>query len=208
MLEKLFRSNAEVKVLGVVLFRDGLHLREIARAAGVSPPEAKRELDSLVSLGVLVREKKGNLCVYSKNEASSILSALVDLYSKTEGAAALVKKALERVERVAKPREPRGGKAVKYAFVYGGFAKQTFGEKSDVDVLVVGDVDEEELASALFEAQKKVGLPINFILWSERDFFKKLREKSSFVKSLARGKRIWLSGDENEFKRLVKKAVG
>lgn len=40
-LELLLRSTAEAKVNRVVLFSDGLHLREIARRAGISSFEAK-----------------------------------------------------------------------------------------------------------------------------------------------------------------------
>ena len=51
MLEKLLHGKAEVNLLGVVIFIDGLHLREIARKVGISSSEAKRELDILVSAG-------------------------------------------------------------------------------------------------------------------------------------------------------------
>ena len=44
MLNLILRSKAEVKVLSVILFQDGLHLREIARQANISPFEARREI--------------------------------------------------------------------------------------------------------------------------------------------------------------------
>ena len=53
MLETLLYSKAEVDVLGIVLFEDGLHLREIARRAKRPAPQAMRELNRLVRAGLL-----------------------------------------------------------------------------------------------------------------------------------------------------------
>lgn len=195
MTNLLFGSRARVGVLNVVLFSDGLHLREIGRRAGVSPSEAKRELDALVSLGILVKEKVGNVLVFRKNAESPILEELTSIFLKTEGGPALIARALKRFEG-----------QLEFAFVFGSLANGSFSEKSDVDVLVVGRVSEDELASVLFEVQKKLSMPVNFILWSENDFSVKLKQKSSFVKNVAEGKRIWLAGDEREFERLVEKA--
>jgi len=203
LLEVLLRSKAEVRVLGVVLFSDGLHLREIARAARVSPSEAKRELDSLSTLGVLRREKKGGLSFYEKNELSPILPELTSLYLKTEGAVATVKTAVEGVLK-----KKGFENSVEFAFVYGSYANRSFTEKSDLDLLVVGGIAEEELANALLKAQEKIGRPINFVLWSEKDFLQKLREKTSFIKNVTNGDKIWVWGDENGFKRIVKKTLG
>ncbi len=85
MLEKLFRSKAEVKVLGIVLFEDGLHLREIARRAAVSPYEAKKELDNLIALGILIKEKQGNQLLFRSYPSCPFLEDLRSIYRKTEG---------------------------------------------------------------------------------------------------------------------------
>lgn len=187
------RSNAEVNVLGVVLFSENLHLREISRRAGVSPPEAKRELDNLLSLGVLRKEAKGNLSLFRLNRGCPFLKELTGLYLKTDGLFEQVKDAVSSV----------GG--VKYAFIYGSFARDDFNEASDVDVFVVGAADDDELSKAFLNVQKKTGREINYILWSEKDLKKKLAERKGFVKSVVRGKKIWLCGDENEFVGIVEK---
>jgi len=82
MLERLFKSGAEVKVLGVILFEDGLHLREIARRSNLSSYETKRELDNLTEIGILNKEKKGNLALFFQNKDCPILKDLKNLYLK------------------------------------------------------------------------------------------------------------------------------
>ncbi|MFQ5406196.1 MAG: nucleotidyltransferase domain-containing protein [Candidatus Micrarchaeia archaeon] len=180
-------------MLGVVLSADGLHLREIARRAKVSAPEAKRELENLTELGVLSMVRKGNLCVYFLRENCPFLGELTGLYFKTEGVVSALKTAFEKIQ------------GIKYAFVFGSFASGKIRQKSDVDVLTIGNANEEEISKVCFKIQKKSGWEINCISWTQKDFEEKLKSKSAFLLSLKKKKRLWLVGDEIEFKRLVAK---
>ncbi len=196
MLERLFRSKAEVAVLNIVLFTDDLHLREIARRAGVSSYEAKKELDNLVQLGILLSEKKGNQVFFRANEKCTFLEDLRNLFSKTEGIIVKIRERLRKLE------------GIKYCFIFGSAAAGRISEKSDIDLLVVGEVTEEKLASEILELQEKTKREINFILWTERDFNKKLKEKSTFLGNITKKKVVWISGDYDEFVGLVEEAYG
>jgi predicted nucleotidyltransferase len=192
MLEKLLRSNAEVKVLGVVLFSDGLHLREIARRAGVSSSEAKRELGILASAGVLRAEKKGNLSLFYLEESCPFLQELKGLYSKTEGVFAQLKKALEKI------------KGIEYAFVYGSFARGEYGEKSDVDLMVVGKPGMDVLHRGIMGAEGKLGREVNYSVYPSEEFHRKAT-LSGFLREIIAGKKIFVVGLEDEFKRTAAK---
>ena len=196
MLERLFKSKSEVAVLNVALFTDDLHLREIARRANVSSFEAKRELDNLVFLGILNKEKKGNQLFFSKNKNCSFLQDIINLFEKTEGIVVRISKALVNE------------KEVHYALIFGSTAQNKTSEKSDVDVLVIGNIDENEISSVFFEIQKKVKREINFILWSDVDFSKKLKQKSTFLKNIAENSYTWIRGDKDEFSRVIKQTYG
>jgi len=194
MLERLMRSSAEVSVLGVVLFEDGLYLREISRKARVSSSETKRELDNLVSIGVLDAEKKGKQVFFYLNPSCHFLKELKQLYLKTEGIAAELKHASEQL------------KGIKYAFIFGSVAGERERRRSDVDLMVIGDVSEEKFAAEMMKVQQTFSREINFILWSESDFNRKLLRKTGFLKNIYERKKVWLFGDENEFGRIVKEA--
>lgn len=84
MLERLFRSKAEVGILNVVLFTEGLHLREIARRAAVPSSHAKKELDNLVGLGLLFSERKGNLLLFYTNRRCAYLEDLRNVFIKAK----------------------------------------------------------------------------------------------------------------------------
>ncbi|MBD3389327.1 helix-turn-helix domain-containing protein [Candidatus Micrarchaeota archaeon] len=190
MLEKLLRSNAEVKILGVVLFADGLHLREIARQAGVSPSEAKRELDTLVSTGVLKTEKKGNLALFHQNESCPFLAELKGLYLKTEGVFAQLREGLS------------GLKGVEFAFVYGSFARGDERGTSDIDLMVVGKPDTGGIHKRIMKIEGKMGREINYSIYSLREIQRKAT-LSGFIKELIAGKKVFVVGLENEFERFA-----
>lgn len=193
MLERLLKSKTEVKVLSVVLFHDGMHLREIARWADISPPQAKKELDSLIGMGVLLKEEKGNLRLYRKKPDCPFLKELVGLYLKTDGVVAMLAKAFGKI------------KGIRYAFIYGSFASGKFTERSDVDVMIVSDIGDGIFSDACFGVQRKTGREVNWVHWTEKEFGGKLEDGGGFVKSVMRGKKIWLAGDEDGFARAVEK---
>ncbi|MEX2725593.1 MAG: nucleotidyltransferase family protein [Candidatus Freyarchaeota archaeon] len=171
-------------------------MREIARRAGASPSETKKELDNLVHLGVLRKHRRGNQLLFAVNTQCPFLSELRSFYIKTDGVAEQLRKTLSKKY------------GVKYAFIFGSLAAGSFSQKSDVDILIIGSIDEEEIARDTSHLQKITGREINWVLWSERDFASKLKEKGSFITSVLRGKRIWLKGDESEFERITSKATG
>lgn len=190
MLERLLRSNAEIKILGVVLFADGLHLREIARRAGISSSEAKRELDILVSTGILKARRKGNLALFHQNESCPFLAELKGLYLKTEGVFAQLKEGLS------------GIKEIEFAFVYGSFARGDEKETSDIDLMIVGKPDMEKMHKRIMELEGKMGREINYSVYPLREIHRKAT-LSGFIREVIAGKKIFVLGFEDEFKRAV-----
>ncbi len=193
MLEKLLRSKDEVKILGIALFQDGLHLREIARRAGISAPQARRELSSLVEIGLLKGERKGNMLIFSRNLKSPIFPSVRELYLRTEGIFEKMKGILGKLE------------GVKYAFVFGSMALGKERSASDIDLMVIGEVDGDLLAREIFGLQKGFSREINFICWNEKDLREKIKSKSPFLKNVLRGRLAWLAGDKDGFARAVEK---
>jgi predicted nucleotidyltransferase len=190
MLERLFRSRAEVKVLGVVLFEDGLHLREIARRAAVSPCEAKKELENLLVLGVLTKEKRGNQLLFRSDQSCPFLEDLRNIYRKTEGVFQELKKAIAAPD-------------IKYAFIFGSMASGVMRPASDIDLMVIGAIDENDLSARIFPIQKRNRRAINFILWRISDLKEKARTNSTFLKNIMKKDMVWLGGDRDEFIRIA-----
>jgi len=152
-----------------------------------------KEEKNLTSLGIVNEDKRGRVTLVSVNKKLPYFSELKGLIAKTAGLAELTRSALSEL------------KGVKYALVYGSFARGEESESSDVDILIVGNVDEEQILKAISRIEERAGREINYILWSEHDFKKRAKGRHNLLADIAREPVIMLIGEESEFRRTAKK---
>ena len=115
------------------------------------------------------------------------------LITKTTGLGDLIRDALSDL----------GG--IRYALIYGSFASGKEMESSDVDLLVIGNLNEENLLKAVSKVEKDLGREINYILWSSEEFSKRAESRHHLLVDIARNPVIMLVGDEDEFRRAAEK---
>jgi len=135
------------------------YLRELARLAGTSAGTAQRELRSLERVGLVQSHRRGRQIFYQANRGSPIFDPLRTLLEKTLGAPDLLRAALA-------PLADR----IRYAGIYGSLAAGTLGPSSDIDVLVVGNVEFSEVTDALASAEEKLGRPVSPRVYSAAEF--------------------------------------
>jgi predicted nucleotidyltransferase/DNA-binding HxlR family transcriptional regulator len=171
------------------------YYRQITRQVhGVSAGTLQRELDTLTQAGLIARSSVGNQVFYQANRNSPIFGELRAILSKTVGVFHLLRSALE-------PLEDR----IVAAFVYGSVAKQQETAESDVDVMVVGRVDLDDVLEHLATVETQLARPINPTVYSISEFVSKLTAGNHFVTSVVRGPKIFLIGDEDELGRIGRK---
>lgn len=188
MLERLLKSNTMVKILGLLIVSGPLHLREIARKVDVTPIYVGKELKNLEALGLVLNERVGNLSMWEINKGSALYPEIKSLFMKTE----MLGETLAGIFK---------GEGVKFALIYGSFARGTEGAKSDIDLFVVGKVDEKKFIQAVSEAEKKTGREISYIIWNEEEFRKNSLERHHLLLNILRNPIIWIKGEESEFRR-------
>ena len=175
------------RVLETLVFaQTPLHLREIARRCGLQPIEVSRLLDKYCKAKIVVREKMGNLVLFSLNRSSQEGGLLENLIEKTRGVIPSLHEALAREKKI------------ELAFVYGSFATQEEGVKSDVDLLVVTSLDWSAVAGLVTGVESNCGREINYIVYSPQEFERK--KKTPFLSRVLLGEKIMLVGnleDEN-----------
>lgn len=174
-------------VLGALLLRPdvSLHVHELARLTGASPGSLHRDLRAMAQLGLLVRQEVGRQVHYRANVDSPIFTELAALLRKTAGLADVLREVLA----------PLAGQ-IDRAFVYGSMARGTEHAHSDVDVMIVGDVDFGDAVVALAPAQEKLRREINPTVLTISEFDKKLKQRDGFVSQVWKGPKLWLIGDE------------
>jgi predicted nucleotidyltransferase len=188
VLKRLFSSGLRVKVLSHFFLHPGesAYVREVAGALGESPGTVTRELTNLQGAGVLRSEKIGNQRHYSLDEACPILEDLRSMFLKTTGAGDGLRKALAGLD------------SVELAFIYGSFAKGDAHGKSDIDLMVVGDVGDRELAPAVSRVEKRLHREINYPAYTRAEAVKRLGKKGDFIHEVFSGPRIVLIGKADD----------
>lgn len=188
VLKRLFSSGLRVKVLSHFFLHPGesAYVRELAGALGESPGTVTRELTNLQEAGVLRSEKIGNQRHYSLDATCLILDDLRGVFLKTTGAGDGLRKALAELE------------GVEVAFIYGSFAKGDAHGKSDIDLMVVGDVGDRELAPVVARVEKRLRREINYTTYTRAEAAKRLGQKGDFIHEVLSGPRIVLIGKTDD----------
>ena len=188
MLDALF-SETRQQVLSLFLVRpeERYHLREVARRTGKAVGTIQAELASLEQAGILTKTVSGNRTYYQADSKCAIYPELRRIILKTVGLVDVLRQRLS----------PLSGK-ITAAFVYGSMASGEAGPQSDVDLMVVGDVDDMELHAAVSEAEEALGRTVNYTHMSAGEFKERRAEEEGFVPRLLSGQRLAILGDTDE----------
>jgi len=192
-LSKLLFGQSRRSILALLYGHadEQFYLREIARRAGTGIGATQRELGQLTEAGLLHRLRRGNQVYYGANRENPIFQELKSILAKTSGIRDIL---LEGLARLAD--------RVKLAFVYGSIARGEEKASSDVDLMVVGSVSFKDVVAALSEIERKLGREVNPTVFGLREFHEKLAAKNHFLSTVAKEKKLFVIGDEREFRRL------
>lgn len=187
VLTKLF-SSTRAELLGLFFNNpdDRFYLREIARHIGKDAAGIKRELDNLVKIGLLGREKRGVQKYYFANKNSPIFSEMKGLIFKTTGVQGAMKASLSRL------------KGVKAAFIYGSYAKGSEKEDSNINLMVIGQANITELNDMVMALEEKLKRDIDYLVFDDLEYRKRKESRDPFIREIVRGKKIFLVGREDE----------
>ncbi len=193
MLKKLFTSSTRVKLLKLFFMNREreFYLRELSRITGENPNSIKRELKNLKSIGLITERKRGNQKLYRVNKLSPIHEELRKIVLKTVGIGEVLRENLVKF-------------GVKFALIYGSFAQGEEVKDSDIDLLIIGDVDEEELIKIIKKLEEELSREINYILWNRKEFRKRIKEKHHLLMDVIEKPFIMIIGDADEFRSAVK----
>jgi len=156
------------------------HARELARELGRAPQVVGRELDRLERAGILTSQRIGRARRYRIDGRSPIASEVRALVQKTLGVEARLRSALASVP------------GVEEAFLFGSYARGDDRATSDLDLLVVGAVDQVALSEQLVEVEQELGRDVNVVSYA-RDELDRLHESGDrFIAEVLAGPRVRL----------------
>lgn len=184
-------------VLALLLGRpdERFYLREILRAVGGGTGAVQRELKRLVDAGLVERERDGVQVYFSANREAAIFPELQSIVQKTAGVADVLRTSLAPVLR---------GDRVTVAFVYGSVARGRQTARSDVDLMVVGDVTLADLVPLIRVAERKLGREVNPSIYPVAEFRAGLKRGAPFLKRVLAEPKLFVEGAERELERLAR----
>lgn len=174
---KLFFSNPD----------ELYYVREITREIKEEINAVRRELDRMLSVGMLKSEQRGNRLYYTVNTRYLYYQELQQMVVKSTG---LGKKLRKNQRKLG---------AVSFVMFSGRFVRRLSPRQGDVDILVIGDVVLPELSLLIKEEEQVLKREINYAVFSDEEFeFRKTR-RDPFVMDVLYGTRVMVIGSEDEF---------
>ena len=167
------------------------YLSDLANHLEVTVSSLQREMASLLSSGILESKRNGNRVYYRANKTCPVFQELQGLFVKTSGIRDIIYDLLSKHV-----------KQIKFAFIYGSIARGEEISKSDVDVMVIGDVSLADFGKKLSKVEDRLKREVNPTIYSEADFKKKIKD-NHFLKEVVRDKKIFIIGSDEKFKALV-----
>lgn len=182
------------QVLALLLLRpdERFHVRELERLTGISAGSLHRELKAMSEAGLLIREQQGNQVLYQADRSCSIFEELASIFRKTVGLGSELTTALEPISD-----------GIDVAFVFGSMASGKQHAKSDLDICVLGEVELLDVVKATGSVQERLRREINPVVMSAKQFASDLAHHERFAERLAAEPKIFVVGDENEFRKLT-----
>lgn len=189
MSEVLGRSATARRVLDLLVSAPGqeIHTREIARRVDADPHATQLALDHLLQAGALTSRRVGNLRLWSVNRESDRVAAIRGLLRREGRVAQLLSDGLE---------DMRG---VRFGVIFGSFASGVDDVSSDIDVLLVGEVNWDRLARLGDTVSDHIRRQVNFVVWSADELGHLKAGQRRLLESIVSHPRILVKGTENEF---------
>ena len=169
------------------------YLRELGRIIGKQPGIFQKDINTLANKGILISEYQANSRFFKINKSYPLYFEFKSIFFKTVGIKAQLEKVFKKI------------KNTKIAFIFGSFASGKEDTYSDVDLMLMGNPDEDILISKISSIEKKIGREINYNIFSVEDFKKGLKGNEVFLEEILENPKIFIVGNENELEKIIGK---
>lgn len=190
---KMFNFKKNQILILELFFKDpekSYYFGEIGVLLNKKPGVFQKAIEALVKDNILLSEYMANSRFFKLNKNYPLYEELKSIYFKTLGAAGKLKEIFSKV------------KNVKIVFIFGSFAKKREDSFSDIDLMIIGNPDEDDFFTKISDLEKKINREINYHIFSEADWQKNVKEKKSFILSILNNPKIFILGNEDELRRI------
>ena len=165
------RSRIKNKILGY-FFLNGerkAYVNELARFFESDPKNVYRALILLEKEDILRSEFRGKERYFFSNRENPLYNTYKNLFLKTAGLEFVLRERLKNIRRLSE------------VYIFGSYAQNNLSEKSDIDILMVGEHNSLEAQKILYKIQKESGREINAVHIKPGDLEKKKKSGDQFI---------------------------
>lgn len=151
----IFRSERQAALLAALYLHPAQEftLSELARSLEMSVGTVHAEVERLTAAGLLLDRRVGRNRLVRANTDSRASRALTELLTISFGPRTIIAEELAGLDGVDR------------VVVYGSWARRYRGEAgnepADVDVMVIGSPDRDQVYDAAERAERRLGIPVN-----------------------------------------------
>lgn len=183
----IFRSGEQARLLQQIYLWPAQQwtFQELVQG-GASPATVDRELAILVEAGMVAVERVGRTRIFNAQTDSPLYRPLHQLLERTLGVEVLLRRALQDVA------------GVEAAAIFGSWAAGRSTDESDLDVLVLGDLDYNRLVEAIQPVGKAIGREMNLVSYSRDELRERLSRGDGFLDRVLGGATVNVVGNVRE----------
>lgn len=193
VIEQLFGSKTRVKLLKLFYSNPNrsFYVREITRKIDEQINSVRRELANLLNAGLITSDTSNNKVYYEVNQKFEFFAPLQEIFggAKRTRSKASGPTAASKDVSAAAADEPQDLKAlgnVEIACLLGQFTRD---EASGIDLLVVGNVNQNALQKYVSDLEKQEGKDLRYTVFSLDEFSYRAQIKDRFVSNVIRSKK-------------------
>lgn len=163
LLAPIFRSEGQAWLLSALMLEERERsLTELAEDTQLAYPTVHREVARLLQAGILTERQAGRTRLIRADRDSPLYKPLREILLITTGPVALLRDELLRIP------------GIEVAFLHGSFAARMSGQSGpaphDIDVMVLGEPDPEQVYDACTRVEEAVRRPVNPTIITSDEF--------------------------------------
>jgi predicted nucleotidyltransferase len=192
-LAKIFPNQTFLDLLLFFVLhpKEETYLARIVRFTGKALIQVQRALKRLEESGLITRIVRGGKTTYHANAEHAAFRDLKHLILKAVIFSDKLKKEVSLIQD-----------KVKYGFIFGSTAFDKDSSESDIDLFLIGNMTRQEVSQFSFELSGELMREVNTVICPFSEFKEKLKAGSPFIKEVIASSKIWIFGNEDEFKKV------
>jgi len=153
--------------------------RQLEKILGHPVSAIRREILRLEREGFLSRSREANVVYFQAQRSHPLFNEVSSIITKTVGIPGQIRDALKR------------DRGITFALVFGSYSRFLSGEpdvswtaQSDIDLLIVGDMDLGMISLKLQSLEKRFGHSVSPTLYTVEEFLARLKKRDDFLSDL------------------------